>query len=81
MSRAMEPNRARSELARALASLGAAEALGMGTLAIAIRTVLVDKTPSDFGESIAAMTLQAMGVEHEEALRLSAAAIPEPDRR
>ncbi|MBB3178001.1 TetR/AcrR family transcriptional regulator [Variovorax sp. Sphag1AA] len=62
-------------------SVQAAEALGMGTLAMAIRTVLVDKTPSDFGESIAAMTLQAMGVEHEEALRLSAAPIPESTRQ
>jgi hypothetical protein len=48
-----------------------AAAVGMGTLAAAIRTVLAERVLSDFAESIAAMTLRAMGVGEEEAVRVA----------
>jgi AcrR family transcriptional regulator len=54
-----------------IASVQAAAALGMGTLAMAIRTVLVERTPKNFAQTIAAMTLQAMGVEPEESQRVA----------
>lgn len=57
-------------------SVQSAAALGIGALAMAIRTVLVERTPADFAESIAAMTLRAMGMDPEECVRVARLPLP-----
>ncbi|MDR3096140.1 MAG: TetR/AcrR family transcriptional regulator [Paraburkholderia sp.] len=59
-----------------VASVPAAVALGIGTLGAAIRMVLVDRTSGDFPEQIAAITLQGLGMEQEEAARVAAMPLP-----
>lgn len=59
-------------------SIQAASALGMGTLAMAIRTAMTERTPKDFGQSIAIMTLRAMGVSTQESQRIAHLPIPAP---
>lgn len=61
-----------------IASVQAAVALGIGTLGAAIRTVLVERTPTDFSRQIVAMTLQGLGVTPREAEEVAALPLPEP---
>ena len=58
-------------------SIQAAVALGMGTLAMAIRTTLTERTPQSFPEMIAAMMLQGLGMDKAEAERVANLALPE----
>jgi AcrR family transcriptional regulator len=57
-------------------SVPAAVALGIGTLAAAIRTVLVERTTAAFGDQVAVMTLQAFGIERDEAIRIATLPLP-----
>jgi len=52
-------------------STQAAVAIGIGALAMAIRTTLTEKTPADFGETMAMLSLRALGVETQEAERIA----------
>lgn len=58
-------------------SVQSAAVIGIGALAMAIRTAALEKTPAHFAESIAMMTLQAMGMSLEDAGRIAKAPLPE----
>lgn len=58
-------------------STQAAVAMGLGTLAMAIRTAITERTPADFPEMMASMILQGMGVPHAEAERVANLPLPE----
>lgn len=57
-------------------SMEAAMAYGMGVLLMAVRTVLTDRVPKNFAETMAAMLLQGYGISHEEACRIAASPLP-----
>jgi len=58
-------------------SIQAAVALGMGSLAMAIRTAITERTPANFPEMMASMILQGMGMSHSEAERVANLPLPE----
>ncbi|WP_321949308.1 TetR/AcrR family transcriptional regulator [Paraburkholderia sp. J10-1] len=55
----------------AVPSVQVAVVMGMGALAMAIQTVLLEKTTARFGEDVAEMTLRAMGMDLDEAKRIA----------
>ncbi len=61
-----------------ISSVQAAVALGIGALAMAIRTALTERIPKNFGECVAVMTLQAMGMPSEECMRIATLPLPKP---
>ena len=52
-------------------SVQVAASVGLGALAMAIQTVLVEKTPPKYGEAVAELTLRAMGMDREEAHKIA----------
>ncbi|MFM0045650.1 TetR/AcrR family transcriptional regulator [Paraburkholderia sediminicola] len=59
-----------------LPSIPAALALSLGTITMAIRTVVAEPTPEDFPETIAAMILRGLGMSVAEAKRVAAKSLP-----
>lgn len=59
-------------------SVASAVALGIGTLAAAIRTALTERTAPEFSRDIAVLTLQGLGMAREDAEEIAALPLPEP---
>jgi AcrR family transcriptional regulator len=57
-------------------SMDAAVAYGMGVLLMSVRTVLTERMPKDFGETMAAMLLQGYGIQRGEACRIASLPLP-----